>query len=122
MKNKDYNILGKIISVITNDYPSQVSKNFSDKVMDKIILHNKNNHKKISYNYLNIAASVFFAIITTYSLVNYNEFDPSLSPIISKEVEKEENSLIKRVIDKNPCETIENSNDNDNENENDKCK
>jgi len=121
MTNKEYNIFGKIISVISNDYPPKISKNFSDRVMNKIYSYNKNYRKKISYNYLNIAASIFFAIITTYTLVNYEEYNTSLSPVISNETEKEENNLIRRVIDKDPCEAIDNKNTNENKNEYKKC-
>ena len=121
MTNKDYNILGKIISLITNDYPPQMSNKFADKVMDKIYLQSVKNHKKTSNNYLNIAASIFFAVITSYTLVNYNnEMDANNTPLIVDDMENKENNLVRRVIDKNPCEIIDNSNSNDDDN--DSCK
>ena len=120
MTNKDYNIFGKIISVISNDYPPRISNKFADRVMDKIYLYNQNKYKNSSYSFLNIAASIFFAIITTYTLVNYNEFDTKPSTIISNEVENEENNLIRRVIDKDSCADIDSKNRNENVYE--KCK
>ena len=120
MRNKDYNIFGKIISVISNDYPPRISHKFADRVMDKIYLYNKNKYKNTSYSFLNIAASIFFAVITTYTLVNYNEFDTKPSTITSNEVENEENNLIRRVIDKDSCSDIDNQKRNENVYE--KCK
>ncbi len=124
MKNKDYNIFGKIMSVIADDYPPQISNNFSDKVMTKINLDKRKYHKHVSNTYFNIAASVFFAVITTYTLVNYNQTEYNISPVMSEEIQNKENSLIRRVIDKDPCKNIDNSssNDNDNKKDNGKCK
>ncbi len=122
MTNKDYKILGKIISIISADYPPQMSNKFADKVMDKIYLHNASVPKKTSNNYLNLAASIFFAVITTYALVNYNSDVDNNSSIVLQEKENTDNNLIRRVIDKDPCENIDNTNSNEKENNNDKCK
>ena len=122
MTNKDYKILGKIISIISADYPPQMSNKFADKVMDKIYLHNASVPKKTSNNYLNLAASIFFAVITTYALVNYNSDVDNNSSIVLQEKENTDNNLIRRVIDKDPCESIDNTNGNEKENNNDKCK
>ncbi len=121
MTNKEYKIFGKIISIISNDYPPKISKNFSNKVMNRIYSCNKKYSNRISSSYLNIAASIFFAIITTFALVNYDEYNNTFSPVISNETEKEESNLIRRVIDKEPCEAIDNKNGNENKNEYEKC-
>ena len=126
MMNKEYSILGKILSIISNDYPPKMSNNFADKTMDKISLNNVNIHKKTSNNYINVAASIFFAVITTYALVNYNEIENNLPSVASEVEENTDNSLIRRVIDKDPCDTISNidqkNNESSNDNDNKKCK
>ena len=126
MMNKEYSILGKILSIISNDYPPKMSNNFADKTMDKISLNNVNIHKKTSNNYMNVAASIFFAVITTYALVNYNEIENNLPSVASEVEENTDNSLIRRVIDKEPCDTINNTDQKNNEfsndNDNKKCK
>ena len=126
MMNKEYSILGKILSIISNDYPPKMSDNFADKTMDKISLNNVNIHKKTSNNYINVAASIFFAVITTYALVNYNGMENNLPSVASEVEENTDNSLIRRVIDKDPCDTISNTDQKNNEssngNDNKKCK
>ena len=126
MMNKEYSILGKILSIISNDHPPKMSNNFADKTMDKISLNNVNIHKKTSNNYINVAASIFFAVITTYALVNYNEIENNLPSVASEVEENTDNSLIRRVIDKDPCDTISNidqkNNESSNDNDNKKCK
>ena len=126
MMNKEYSILGKILSIISNDYPPKMSNNFADKTMDKISLNNVNIHKKTSNNYINVAASIFFAVITTYALVNYNGMENNLPSVASEVEENTDNSLIRRVIDKDPCDTISNTDQKNNEssngNDNKKCK
>ena len=117
MKIKDYNIFGRIISVINNDYPPKLSKNFSNKVMDKIISSTANNNKP-RYNYINIAASIFIALITSYTLVNYNQPEDNISNNYVNDINQEDNKLIKRVIDKESCKDIK---DLEYKN-NDKCK
>ena len=124
MMDKEYNILGKILSIISDDYPPKMSNKFADKTMDKIFHDKANIHKKTTNNYINVAASIFFAVITTYALVNYNGIDNNLPPIVSEEIENTDNSLIRRVIDKDPCDTIDGSNQKNNEssNDNENCK
>jgi len=126
MMNKEYSILGKILSIISNDYPPKMSNNFADKTMDKISLNKVNIHKKTSNNYINVAASIFFAVITTYALVNYNGMENNLPSVASEVEENTDNSLIRRVIDKDPCDTISNTDQKNNEssngNDNKKCK
>jgi len=107
MKN-DYNIFGKIISVISNDYPPKMSKKFADRVMDKIHMNKNNNYQPTSNNYLNIAASIFFAVITTYTLVNYNHVEHNTSSVLLDEVENNDSKLIRKVIDKESCENVDN--------------
>ena len=124
--NKEYSILGKILSIISNDYPPKMSNNFADKTMDKISLNNVNIHKKTTNNYINVAASIFFAVITTYALVNYSGMENNIPPVASEVEENTDNSLIRRVIDKDPCDTINNvdqkNNKSSNDNNNEKCK
>ena len=126
MMNKEYSILGKILSIMTNDYPPKMSNNFADKTMDKISSNNINVHKKKSNNYINVAASIFFAVITTYALVNYNGIENNLPSVASEVKENTDNTLIRRVIDKDPCDTISNTERKNNEISNDydnkKCK
>ena len=124
MMNKEYSILGKILSIISNDYPPKMSNNFADKTMDKISLNKVNIHKKTSNNYINVAASIFFAVITTYALVNYDGVDNNPTSIVSEEIENTDTSLIRRVIDKDPCDTNEGSNQKNNESshDNENCK
>tara|TARA_Y100000389_G_scaffold199318_1_gene237487 strand:+ start:10147 stop:10521 length:375 start_codon:yes stop_codon:yes gene_type:complete len=123
--NKDYKIYGKIISAINNDYPSKVSKKFPDEVMKNIHFHNARSQKKTMKNYLNIAASIFFAVITSYTLINYNGLENSLITPELSESNQTENFLIKKVIDKNSCND-ENSLDKktnvDKKTYNEKCK
>ena len=124
--NKEYSILGKILSIISNDYPPKMSNSFADKTMDKISLNNVNIHKKTTNNYINVAASIFFAVITTYALVNYSGIENNIPSVASEVEENTDNSLIRRVIDKDPCDTINNAdqknNKSSNDNNNEKCK
>tara|TARA_B100000900_G_scaffold378272_1_gene362324 strand:+ start:4609 stop:4983 length:375 start_codon:yes stop_codon:yes gene_type:complete len=124
MIDKDYNILGKILSIISDDYPPKMSNKFADKTMEKILHDNVNIHKKTSNSYINVAASIFFAVITTYALVNYDGVDNNPTSIVSEEIENTDTSLIRRVIDKDPCDTNEGSNQKNNEssNDNENCK
>ena len=46
--NKNYKILGIIISGLNKDYPNKISKNFTDNVMRKI--NSKQISNKISFN------------------------------------------------------------------------
>ena len=73
MMNENYRIFGKIISVLNQDYPPRVSKKFTDRVVTEIIKNKINFSKQTSNNYLNVAASVVVAVITSFVLVNYNQ-------------------------------------------------
>tara|TARA_Y100000768_G_scaffold388520_1_gene384926 strand:+ start:4076 stop:4432 length:357 start_codon:yes stop_codon:yes gene_type:complete len=118
MKNKDYSIYGKIISVISNDYPPEISNKFTDNVMKKIYLENQSRLRNRSSSYLNIAASIFFAVITTYTLVSYNDMDNISTSTLSEESDIKENNLIRKVISKDPCKDMEKNDKYDSE----KCK
>jgi len=77
MMNNNYKIFGLITSLLRSDNPPKITKNFSEDVMTKI------SSKKISpdtnhINYLNIAASVFFAVITAYSLISYDRLETNV--------------------------------------------
>lgn len=102
--NKNYKILGIIISGLSKDYPSKVSKNFTDNVMRKI--NSKQTSNKISFNktdLLNIAASVFFAVITSIILLDFNS---SQNNLVVKEVNEKEainKDIIRKVIDQDAC-------------------
>jgi hypothetical protein len=112
MSNKNYIIFGKILSILNNDCPPYVSKTFSDNVIKDI---NKNRSLLYKYkNFLNIAASVFFAVITAYGLISFQQTEQN---IIAEEKIDEENSLIKRVIDDSSCNKLKNQEGN----KNDKC-
>ena len=89
--NKNYKILGIIISGLNKDYPNKVSKNFTDNVMCKI--NSKQTSNKISFNktnLLNIAASIFFAVITSIILLDFNSSENNLvvNEVNEKEAEK----------------------------------
>ncbi len=102
--NRDYKILGIIISGLNKDYPNKVSKNFTDNVMRKI--KSKQISNKISFNktdLLNVAASIFFAIITSIILLDFNTSENNL---VVKEVNEKETinkEIIRKVIDKDAC-------------------
>ena len=103
MMNENYRIFGKIISVLNKDYPPRVSKKFTDRVMSEI---NKNKmifSKHTSNNYLNVAASVVFAVITSFVLVNYNPDNSNLVSSESTVPEPVGDNLIQKVIEKDPC-------------------
>ena len=72
-KIKYYENLGSIISFIKNEYPSKISKNFSDKVMITLESNSKKYPVLFSFNAIAKVASVFvFAVITVYVL-QYSE-------------------------------------------------
>ena len=103
MMNDNYRIFGKIISVLNKDYPPRVSKKFTDRVMSEINKNEMNFSKQTSSNYLNVAASVVFAVITSFVLVNYN---PDNSNLVSSESTLPEpvgDNIIQKVIEKDPC-------------------
>ena len=116
MMNENYRIFGKIISVLNKDYPPRVSKKFTDRVMSEINKNRINFSKKTSNNYLNVAASVIFAVITSFVLVNYN---PDSSNLVSSESTVPEpvgDNIIQKVTEKDPC-----YDDNDTINKKDAC-
>ena len=103
MMNENYRIFGKITSALNKDYPPRVSKKFTDRVMSEINKNKMNFSKHTSNNYLNVAASVVFAVITSFVLVNYN---PDNSNLVSRESTVPEpvgDNIIQKVIEKDPC-------------------
>ena len=103
MMNENYRIFGKIISVLNKDYPPRVSKKFTDRVMSEINKNKMNFSKHTSNNYLNVAASVVFAVITSFVLVNYNPDNSNLVSSESTVPEPVGDNLIQKVIEKDPC-------------------
>ena len=101
--NENYRIFGKIISVLNKDYPPKVSKKFTVRVMSEIDKNKINFSKQTSNNYLNVAASVLFAVITSFVLVNYNPDNSNLVSSESTVPEPIEDSIIQKVIEKDPC-------------------
>ena len=101
--NENYRIFGKIISVLNKDYPPRVSKKFTDRVMSEINKNKINFSKQTSNNYLNVAASMVFAVITSFVLVNYNPDNSNLVSSESTVPEPVENNIIQKVIEKDPC-------------------
>ena len=117
MMNNNYKIFGLIVSLMRNDNPPEISKDFSENVMQKIILNKKPEDTKYN-NFLKVAASVFFAVITAYSLIS---FERSETNVVSVDIIKDEadnSELIKRVKDDSACINAENSI----EENNDSCK
>ena len=116
MMNENYRIFGKIISVLNKDYPPRVSKKFTDRVMSEINKNKINFSKQRSNNYLNVAASVLFAVITSFVLVNYNPDNSNLVSSESTVPEPVGDNIIQKVIEKDPC-----YDDNDTINKKDAC-
>ena len=114
--NENYRIFGKIISILNKDYPPRVSKKFTDRVMSEINKNKINFSKQTSNNFLNVAASVVFAVITSFVLVNYNPDDSNLVSSESTIPEPVEDNIIQKVIEKDPC-----YDDNDTINKKDAC-
>ena len=101
--SENYKIYGKIISGLNKDYPSSVSRNFTDKVMQRIDLSRIETTQHKSNNYLNVAASILFAVVTSYILV---QLDSSSDNLVSNEPTQPEqikDNLIQKVIDKDDC-------------------
>ena len=103
MMSENYRIFGKIISVLNKDYPPRVSKKFTDRVMLGIIKNKTNFGKQTSNNYFNVAASVIFAVITSFLLVNYNPDNSNLASSESTAPEPVGDNIIQKVIEKDPC-------------------
>ena len=114
--SENYRIFGKIISALNKDYPPRVSKKFTDRVMSEINKNKINFSKKTSNNYLNVAASVLFAVITSFVLVNYNPDNSNLVSSESTVPEPVGDNIIQKVIEKDPCYE-----DNDTINKKDAC-
>ena len=116
MMNENYRIFGKIISVLNKDYPPRVSKKFTDRVMSEINKNKINFSKQTPNNYLNVAASIVFAVITSFVLVNYNPDNSNLVSSESTVPEPVSDNIIQKVIEKDPC-----YDDNDTINKKDAC-
>ena len=115
MMNNNYKIFGLIVSLMRNDNPPEISKDFSENVMRKISSTKK--PEDIRYNnFLKIAASVFFAVITAYSLISFEQSETNVVSVDIIEDIDNNNELIKRVKDNSACvkteESIEEINDN----------
>jgi hypothetical protein len=116
MMNNNYKIFGLITSLLRSDNPPKVSKNFSERVMTKIS-SNKISSDNNYNNYLNIAASVFFAVITAYSLISYDRLETNVVSVdILQDTIDNDNGLIKRVIDDSDCNHDKKNNEGYNEN------
>ena len=115
MMNNSYKIFGLIISLTRNDNPPEISKNFSENVMRKISLSKKPLDSHYN-NFLKIAASVFFAVITAYSLISFEQSETNVVSVDIIEDTNDNNKLIKRVKDNSACvkteKNIEKINDN----------
>ena len=103
MMNENYRIFGKIISVLNKDYPPRVSKKFTDRVMSGITKDKINFSMQTSNNYFNVAASVIFAVVTSFVLVNYNPDNSNLASSESTAPEPVGDNIIQKVIEKDPC-------------------
>ena len=116
MMNNNYKIFGLIVSLMRNDNPPEISKDFSENVMQKV-LNKKSEHTKYN-NFLKVAASVFFAVITAYSLISFERSETNVVSVDIIEDKANNSELIKRVKDDSACIKIENSI----EEKNDSCK
>ena len=116
MKN-NYKVFGLIISLMRNDNPPEISKDFSENVMQKILLNKKPEDTKYN-NFLKVAASVFFAVITAYSLISFEQSETNVVSLDIIEETNDNNKLIKRVKDNSTCVNTEKSI----EEKNDSCK
>ena len=103
MMSENYRIFGKIISALNKDHPPRVSKKFTDRVVTEIIKNKINFSKQTSNNYLNVAASVVVAVITSFVLVNYNQDNSNLASSESTVPEPVGDNIIQKVIEKDPC-------------------
>ena len=102
MMNNNYKIFGLIVSLMRNDNPPEISKDFSENVMRRISSTKKplNSHYN---NILKIAASVFFAVITAYSLISFEQSETNVVSVDIINDTNENNELIKRVKDNSAC-------------------
>ena len=115
MMNNNYKIFGLIVSLMRNDNPPEISKDFSENVMKKILLNKKPEDTKYN-NFLKVAASVFFAVITAYSLISFERSETNVVSVDIIEDTNDNNELIRRVKDNSDCvkteKSIEEINDN----------
>ena len=102
MMNNNYKIFGLIVSLIKNDNPPEISKDFSENVMRKISSTKKPLDSHYN-NFLKIAASVFFAVITAYSLISFEQSETNVVSADIIEDKNDNNELIKRVKDNSAC-------------------
>ena len=102
MINNNYKIFGLIVSLMRNDNPPEISKDFSENVMHKILLNKKPKDTKYN-NFLKVAASVFFAVITAYSLISFERSETNVVSVDIIEDTNDNNELIKRVKDNSAC-------------------
>ena len=106
--NNNYKIFGLIISLMRNDNPHEISKDFSENVMEKISLTKKPANTKYN-NFHKVAASVFFAVITAYSLISFERLETNVVSVDIIDDTNDNNELIKRVKDNSACVKTENS-------------
>ena len=114
MMNNNYKIFGLITSLLRSDNPPKITKNFSEQVMTKISSNKISSYTNYN-NYLNIAASVFFAVITAYSLISYDRLETNVVSVDKIQDTVDNNGLIRRVIDNSDCDYDKKNNEENNE-------
>lgn len=114
MMNNNYKIFGLITSLLRSDNPPKITKNFSEHVMSKISSNKISSYTNYN-NYLNIAASVFFAVITAYSLISYDRLETNVVSVDKIQDTIDNNGLIRRVIDDSDCDYDKKNNEENNE-------
>ena len=114
MMNNNYKIFGLITSLLRSDNPPKITKNFSEHVMTKISSNKISSYTNYN-NYLNIAASVFFAVITAYSLISYDRLETNVVSVDKIQDTIDDNGLIRRVIDDSDCDYDKKNNEENNE-------
>ena len=112
--NNNYKIFGLITSLLRSDNPPKITKNFSEQVMTKISSNKISSYTNYN-NYLNIAASVFFAVITAYSLISYDRLETNVVSVDKIQDTVDNNGLIRRVIDNSDCDYDKKNNEENNE-------
>jgi hypothetical protein len=112
--NNNYKIFGLITSLLRSDNPPKITKNFSEHVMTKISSNKISSYTNYN-NYLNIAASVFFAVITAYSLISYDRLETNVVSVDKIQDTVDNNGLIRRVIDNSDCDYDKKNNEENNE-------
>ena len=112
--NNNYKIFGLITSLLRSDNPPKITKKFSEHVMTKISSNKISSYTNYN-NYLNIAASVFFAVITAYSLISYDRLETNVVSVDKIQDTVDNNGLIRRVIDNSDCDYDKKNNEENNE-------